>query len=119
MRNTRKSNFSLDMVAWGILLIWWGIRWMFDFLPNGTGLLGTGLILLGLNSIRSLMGISPRPLTTMLAILAIVFGGLYLANSILYLPFEIPVFEIILVVFGVLILLRAFKKKEANYRCCS
>jgi uncharacterized membrane protein HdeD (DUF308 family) len=92
---------------------------MFEFLPNGTGLLGTGLILLGLNFIRALMGISPRPFTTMLGILAIVFGGLYLADSILYLPFEIPVFEIMLIVFGVIILLRAFKKKEANYSCCS
>jgi hypothetical protein len=51
----------------------------------------------------------------MLAILAIVFGGLYLANSTLYPAFEIPVFEIMLIAFGVIILFHAFKKTEANY----
>ena len=119
MNNTRKIYFDLEAIVWGVLLIWWGVRWMFEFLPNGTGLIGTGLILLGLNLIRSLMSISPRPFTTMLGILAIVFGGLYLANSTLHLPFEIPVFEIMLIVFGAIVLFHAFKKIEINYTCCS
>lgn len=119
MNNIPKSKIDLETVVWGVLLIWWGIRWIFEFLPNGTGLLGTGLILFGLNLVRSMMGISPRHVTTILGILAIVLGGLYLANSILYLPFEIPVFEILLIVFGVIVILSAFKKLETNYTCCS
>lgn len=115
MDNIRKLNYNLGTGVWGVLLIWWGIRWIFTFLPNGTGLLGTGMILLGLNAIRSLMGIRPRHFTTLLGILAIVSGGLYLANSILRLPFELPVFEIMLIVFGMIVLSQGFNKAESNY----
>ncbi len=118
MDNTRKLNLDLEIGVWGVLLIWWGIRWIFTFLPNGTGLLGTGLILLGLNGIRSLMGIPTRSITSILGIFAMFFGGLNLTNSILHLPLELPVFEIMLIVLGAFILLRAFKKVGSNYTCC-
>lgn len=115
MNNARKMNLNYETLAWGALLLWWGIRWLFEFLPNGTGLLGTGLILLGVNVARSLNGIPARGFTTALGILALVLGGgLVLASSVLHLSFELPVFETLLIGLGVIVLVRAFKKPEAN-----
>ena len=48
MENTRTLNRNLEMVAWGAFFIWWGITELFNFLPHGTGAIGIGLILLGL-----------------------------------------------------------------------
>lgn len=114
MNNARKINLNFETLAWGMLILWWGIRWLFEFLPNGAGLLGTGLILLGLNAARALNGMPARGFTTALGILSLVLGGLVLASSTLHLSFELPVFEIVLIGFGVFVLARAFKKPETD-----
>ena len=120
MDNARKDNFNFEALAWGLLLIWWGLRWwLLKSLPNGAGLVGTGLILLGLNAIRSLKGVPARSFTTLLGILSLGFGGMLLAKSVLQFPFDLPVFEIMLIVFGTLLLARAFKIPESNNGCCS
>ncbi len=54
MENTRKFNPDLDTIAWGALFILWGITELFPALPDGTGALGIGAILLGLNLARSI-----------------------------------------------------------------
>jgi hypothetical protein len=104
MDNTRTLNSSFETAAWGALFIWWGITELFNFLPAGTGAIGIGLILLGLNVARSLNGIPTRGFTTVLGILALVWGGLGLASSVLVLPFELPVFAILLITLGVILL---------------
>lgn len=115
MDNARKVNLNFETLAWGMLIIWWGIRWLFAFLPNGTGLVGTGLILLGLNAARSLKGIPARGFTTALGILALVLGGgLVLASSVLHLAFELPIFETLLIGLGVIVLVCAYNKPETN-----
>ncbi len=119
MNNSRTPNRDYETIAWGLLLIWWGLRWWpLASLPEGAGLLGTGIILLGLNTVRSLNGIPARNVTTILGFLALAFGGLLLAREILNMPFEIPVFEILLIAFGGLLLVRAFKKQETKIGCC-
>lgn len=120
MDDTQKVNLNFEALAWGLLLIWWGLRWWpLESLPNGTGLVGSGLILLGLNAIRLLKGVPTRNFTTMIGILALALGGMLLANSVLQLSFGLPVFEIMLIVFGTLLLARALKKPETNNGCCS
>jgi hypothetical protein len=104
MNDTRTLNSSFETAAWGALFVWWGITALFHFLPNGTGVIGVGLILLGLNVARSLNGIPTRGFATILGILALVWGGLELASSVLTLPFELPVFEILLITLGVILL---------------
>ena len=53
MDNSRTSNRDYETIAWGLLLIWWGLRWWpLASLPDGAGLLGTGVILLGSNRVR-------------------------------------------------------------------
>jgi hypothetical protein len=104
MNNTQMQNRNLEAAAWGALLIWWGITELVKSLPDGTGAIGIGLILLGLNAARSLNGIPTSRFSIVLGILALVWGGLELAGVVLSLPFELPVFAILLIVLGVTLL---------------
>lgn len=106
MGNTRTLNRKFKTIAWGALFIWWGITLLFEFLPDGTGAIGTGLILLGLNAARSLNGIPTNSFSITAGILALVWGGLDLAQSVLRLPFELPVFASLLIVLGMILLAR-------------
>jgi hypothetical protein len=110
MENTRKSTFNLEAIAWGVLFIFWGISELFPSLPQGAGALGIGIILLGLNLVRSWQGQPTRGFTTTLGILALLLGGLELAQTYLHLPFELPIFAILLLALGSITLLRAMKK---------
>jgi hypothetical protein len=103
MDTTQTSNRSLDTLAWGAFFIWWGITELFVSLPEGVGAIGVGLILLGLNLVRSMKGIPTSGFTTILGILALVWGGLELAGVLLTLPFELPVFAILLITLGLLV----------------
>jgi len=110
MENTRKSTFNLEAIAWGALFIFWGISELFPSLPQGAGALGIGIILLGLNLARSWQGQHTSGFTTTLGILALLLGGLELAQPYLHLPFELPIFAILLLTLGSITLLRAMKK---------
>jgi hypothetical protein len=112
MENTRTLNRNLETMAWGALFIWWGITELFQFLPHGTGAIGIGLIFLGLNLARSLNGLPTSGFSTTLGILALVLGGLELASSVLRLPFELPVFAILLIVLGVILLARELLRSK-------
>jgi hypothetical protein len=104
MNNTQTINRSYDAIGWGALFIWWGITELFQFLPEGSGAIGIGLILLGVNAARTRSGIPSSSFSTTLGILALVWGGLEFAASVLSLPFEIPIFAILLIVLGGIIL---------------
>jgi hypothetical protein len=106
MDNTRPLNRNFDALGWGAVFIWWGVIELFPTLPAGTAALGLGVILLGLNVARTLNGIPASGFTTTLGILALVLGGLQLGASTLSLPFELPVFAILLIVFGLIVLAR-------------
>ena len=111
MEDTRKFTFDLETIAWGALFILWGIMEMFKFLPDGTGALGIGLILIGLNIARAM---TKRPIsgfTTTIGILALLAGGLKIASPYLHFSFEIPVFAILLFALGMILLGGALKKK--------
>ena len=110
MDNTKSLNSILETIAWGLLLILWGFTILFDVVPAGIGLLGTGLILLGLNGVRSLNGIPTRGDTTIFGILALVWGSLELADLYLDLPFELSdwaIFAILMIVLGAILLARS------------
>ncbi len=106
MDNVRTINRNYGQLAWGAIFIWWGITELFNFLPNGTGALGFGLILIGLNAARFLNGVPTSGFSTTLGILALVLGVLELAGFFLTLPFEIPVFAVLLIVLGMIVLVR-------------
>ncbi len=104
MDNVRTLNRNYGQLAWGAIFIWWGITEMANFLPEGTGALGLGLILLGANAARSLSGIPMSGFSVTVGILAVVWGGLELAGVLLSLPFHLPIFAILLIVLGVIVL---------------
>ncbi len=107
MEKAKSLDHKLEASAWGLLLIWWGLRWWpLAFLPNGAGLVGTGLILLSLNMIRSLNNIPVRGSTNTIGILALVVGGLLMTSEILQLSVRLPLFEIMLIGGGVFIIAR-------------
>ncbi len=113
MDNTRTLDCHFETIAWGLLFILWGITILFDFVPVGIGIVGTGVILLGLNAARALNGVPTRGGTTTLGILALVWGGLDLARSILPLPFELTlfaIFAILLIMQGVIVLARELRR---------
>ncbi len=110
MENTRKSTFDLGTLAWGALFILWGITEMFTSLPKGIGALGIGLILVGLNLARLWTGQRVSSFSLTLGILALLLGALELVQPYLHLSFELPIFAILLLAFGVIILFGALKK---------
>jgi hypothetical protein len=106
MNTTQTLNRKFEAMAWSALFIWWGITELVKHLPDGAGMIGIGLILIGLNAARSVNGIPTSGFSTTIGILALVCGGLELARAILSLPFQFPTFSILLIVLGVIMLVR-------------
>lgn len=96
MENTKTLNHNFATIGNGALLIWWGIVIMFDPLTIGMGAIGTGLIMLGVNAARLLNGISTKGSTTVIGIIALVWGTL---DTVLDPRFELS-FAILLIVIG-------------------
>jgi hypothetical protein len=112
MNSIQALNRNFEAIAWGALFIWWGITEFFTTLPDGTGLIGIGLILIGVNVARSLNSLPISRFSTTLGTLALVWGGLELFGALLSLPFELPVFPILLIVLGAIILAPALAGKR-------
>jgi hypothetical protein len=96
-------NRQMARVAWGSLLIWWGVVIMIDPLTIGIGAMGTGMILLGINAFRWLKGIPTRQRTTQIGMIALVWGALDQARYMLGLPAGLS-FALLLVVNGLAML---------------
>ncbi len=110
MENTSKSTIDFGTLAWGALFILWGITEMFTSLPKGIGALGIGLILVGINLARAWTGQRVSGFSTTIGILALLLGGLELAQPYLHLSFELPIFAILLLTFGLITLIGAIRK---------
>ena len=93
---------SYEPIAWGAFFIWWGITEMVPALPNGTGALGMGLILLGLNAARYLSRLPLNAVTITLGLTAAGAGGAVLLVRLLDLPrFTLDLFPLLLIALGV------------------
>jgi hypothetical protein len=101
MNDSISKNRRIDALAWGALFIWWGITLLIKF-PAGVGLIGVGLILLGASAARYFQGMHVSGFTTAIGVLALVWGGLELAGTVLSL--DVPVFAILLIVLGLMVL---------------
>ncbi len=112
--NEKRSQKNLEAITWGAIFVWWGIMELIPGLPRGSGPLGFGLILLGLNGYRLSQGLPTNAFSTTIGILALVWGGLDLAGAFLNLPFEIPVFAILLIVLGGIVLAGEFKQNRKD-----
>lgn len=113
MDNKNKLKRNFKRVGWGLLAILWGATILFDFIPFGAGLIGTGLILLGVNVVRSINHLHTKNDNTVLGILGVAWGGLELARPLLRQLFpsadlDWTIFAILLIGLGLVLLTRAF-----------
>ena len=120
MNNSQTSIKKYEGAAWGLLAIIWGATILFDFIPFGVGLVGTGLVFLGANLVR---WINHLPITndnTTLGVLILTWGGLEFARPFLRLmlpstDLDWVIFAILLIGFGLIFLIRALiRALESN-----
>ena len=100
MSNTQTLNRRYDAIGWGALFIWWGITELFQFLPDGSGAIGIGLILLGVNAARYAQRHRNQQFFHYARHPGARVGRVGIGRIGLSLPFEIPVFAILLIVSG-------------------
>jgi len=112
MNTTQSIKRNFEAIAWGALFIWWGITVMIPTLPEGTGALGIGLILIGVNVARSLNGVPVSRFSITLGILALIWGGLELIGVLMSLPFEMPISAILLIALGVIVIIPELSAKQ-------
>ncbi len=114
MNTTKANNRNFEVIAWGALFIWWGITVLIPSLPNGSTALGTGLILIGVNLARKLSGLPASGFSTTIGILALIWGGLELVGVLVSLPFELPIFAILIIVLGLIILAPELRTRQSQ-----
>ena len=101
LETTSSLDHRLETVGWALFLIMIGALVLWESSPEGLWLVGTGIIMLGLNAARYLYGIAVSTFTIGLGALAILLGGADLVGV------DLPVFPILLILIGVQILFRA------------
>jgi hypothetical protein len=106
------ENRGFEMLAFGLLLLWLGAWWGFldsGILPGGSGALGVGLILLGLNMARWLKGIPISVLSTAFGALFLLVGLMKLADVARRCPMcNVNLFALFLILLGGIVLVREF-----------
>ncbi len=90
----------LDQMGWGVFLAMIGVIWLLPGVPQGTWLIGTGILLLLLNVIRARIGIRWSGVSVMLGSLALAagLGGLT--------GIDAPLFPICLLLAGASLILK-------------
>lgn len=103
-------NEHLDEFGWGLLFLMSGAILLVPGIPNpwGVWLVGAGVILLGLNSVRYARGMRPNLFTTGLGVIGIVAGTGEL------LSLDLPILALGLVLCGVLVLLKPFRRRSGS-----
>ncbi len=98
----------LDAVGWALFLIMIGGLWLAPdgAIPEGTWLIGTGVIILGLMVVRYINSIKVNGFWLMLGIVALAFG----ISSVFGL--NIPVLPILIIIIGLNIILKPLLQKK-------
>ena len=100
----RELNQRLQTISWGLFLIMLGGFALLKSVPEGTWLIGAGVIMLGLNAVRLLLGIRIGWFTVILGTLALLsgLGSVY--------GVSIPVGPLLVILIGLAIILRALDR---------
>lgn len=113
MENEQKTKSYYEAIIWGSWFIWWGAVELMPFLPKGSGIFGTGIILLSIIGLRALKGLSTSSFSITLGFVTFVWGGLEISRGFVHLPFEIPVFAFTLIALGGFLAIRALLKSSS------
>ncbi len=102
-------NDRLQTISWALFLIMVGGFLLVPSgqLPEGSWLIGVGVILLGLNVVRYLSGIRMSTFTTILGAIAVVAGLGDFAGV------DVPVGPILIILIGAAIILRNIEPRRA------
>jgi hypothetical protein len=111
MDETRALNKRYETIAWGVFFIWWGVTTFFR-LPDGVGMFGIGLILLGLNAARYFNGMRTSGYTITLGILALVLGAADILRALNVVTADVPTLAVLLIVVGVVWLFRGVNESK-------
>jgi hypothetical protein len=95
-----RINHVIATAGWGLLLIWWGVCFAVGPITFGISAIGTGLILLGANAARWMLGIPRVGSTTAVGVVALVWGVL---DTGFKLRFEASLAALLIVIGGILI----------------
>lgn len=95
-------NKRLETIAWGLFLISFGLVALIPdrYFPDGLGLIGVGLIMIGLNVARYFYQIKVSGFTLVLGSIAILVGTSNLLGV------DLPVFAILLILIGLYMIVR-------------
>ncbi len=117
MKTDTYFHKKLETTFWALLLIWWGLRWsVLVSLPEGSGLVGTGILLFGATAALRLAGLQADPNNVFFGLIALLSGGALITLSLMHISAELPVLETIMIVLGIVLLGYALigKKKQAS-----
>lgn len=101
----QELNKRLETVGWGLFLIMLGGFALVKGVPEGTWLIGAGLIMLGLNAIRLMVGIRASWFTVILGTIALLSG----ISQVL--GVDIPVGPLLIILIGLAIVVRALQPR--------
>ena len=96
-----------EAVGWSLWLIWIGVIGVIPGLPDGTGMLGTALLLLGLNMARYRHRIPVSDFSLILGLLALIDGGVHLLRSLFAFHIELEFFPVLMVIIGTIMAVHA------------
>ncbi len=99
-------NRRLETTSWGLFLIMLGGFALLPAVPEGTWLLGAGVIMLGLNAVRLVAGIRVSFFTVILGTVALLsgLGSVYGVN--------LPVGPLLIILIGLAIIVRALDRSR-------
>ena len=102
----RELDQRLQTISWGLFLIMLGGFALLKSVPEGTWLIGAGVIMLGLNAVRLLLGIRIGWFTVILGTVALLsgLGSVY--------GVSIPVGPLLVILIGLAIILRALDRSR-------
>jgi hypothetical protein len=105
----RALDHQFERMSWALFLIMLGGLGLVPGVPSGTWLIGTGLIMLGLNVARYMNGIPIGTFTICLGFAAIAFGVARFVGA------DLPVLPILLILIGASILWRSAREHQQGY----
>jgi hypothetical protein len=103
--DNKPRSDRIDSIVWGLFFIWIGVAVILD-LGWSTGLIGAGIILLGEQLVRSLIGVKTQSFWIIAGILLIA-SGIWTIYEV-----SISLFPIALIIIGLVILISSFKKRN-------